>query len=184
VSAQTKKQIKKMKAKLLSLFSSMGALIWGCIGGSCGIACFAGGCCGGTALLGFLSLSTTTMGVLQRLTPVFLGVTILSLGYAFYKAYKPRPAVCCADNNNPDSAGCCSKEKKQSFFKSKFFVWIITAVCAIMWVYPFVIQNESNAATDPTCCPTVIDSTKTSCCPQVEDSTAVLDFGQIEITSY
>ena len=132
-----------MKAKIVSILSSIGALIMGFIGGSCGVACLAGGCCGGTTvLLGFLSVSSSSLRFLEKLTPVFLTLTILSLGYGFYKAYKPVPASCCAENNSSLSIECCEKEKKQSFLKSKTFLWITTIICVIMWLYPYVFKNE------------------------------------------
>ena len=132
-----------MKAKIVSILSSVGALIWGFIGGSCGIACLAGGCCGGTAVLfGFLSVSSSSLIFLNKLTPVFLALTVVSLGYAFYKAYKPKPVSCCPENNSSLSSDCCEKEKKQSFLKSKKFLWITTIICVIMWLYPYVFKNE------------------------------------------
>jgi len=142
-----------MKEKIVSVFSSIGALIWGCFGGSCGIACLAGGCCGGTALLGLFGLSSSTLGIMEKLTPVFLGLTILSLGYAFYQAYKPKPAACCTDKNNLLSNNCCDDQKKTSFFKSKSFLWIITIVCAIMWIYPLMFQSSAKNADSAACCP-------------------------------
>lgn len=165
-----------MKAKFVSVFSSIGALIWGCIGGTCGVACLAGGCCGGIALLSFLSLSSSSFRFLEKLTPVFLGLTIVSLGYAFYKAYKPVPASCCSENSSSLLSDCCEKEKKASFLKSKSFVWLITIICAIMWTYPYVYKNEIKNQTNTACCPSsdihdsligikTIKVQTNSCCP-------------------
>jgi len=135
-----------MKTKLISIFSSIGAFIAGCFG-SCGIACFAGGCCGGTALFGLIGLSSSSLKILQTLTPFFLILTISTLGYAFYKTYKPKRVNCCDDNN------CCSKEtKKKSFFNSKTFLWITTIICAIMWLYPYFIKFENKKQENVKCC--------------------------------
>lgn len=164
-----------MKAKIVSVLSSVGALIWGCIGGSCGIACLAGGCCGGTALLGFLSLSSSSLRFLEKLTPVFLTLTIVSLGYAFYKAYKPIPASCCSEKNSSLSSDCCEKEK--AFLKSKPFLWITTIICAIMWIYPYVFTNGIKNQTNTACCsssnindsligPKTIKIQANFCCPK------------------
>ena len=147
-----------MKEKFVSIFSSIGALFWGCIGGSCGLACLAGGCCGGTALLGFLSLSSSTLNIFAKLTPAFLILTILSLGYAFYKAYKPKPVLCCSENNKTDSENCCSKDKKPSFFKSKTFLWITALMCAVMWIYPLIFNNKTKSPVSSTCCPATNNS--------------------------
>jgi len=136
-----------MKSKIVSILSSISALIIGSCGGACGLACLTGGCCGGVALFGLIGLSGSTLQFFEKLTPVFLVLTILSLSYAFYKAYKPKPVDYCntANDNNGDS--CCVKEKKASFFQSKSFLWATTILCAIMWIYPYASKlNNSNTS--------------------------------------
>lgn len=144
-----------IKDRMLSVASSLAALIWGSIGGACGVACLATGCCGGTVLLGFLSLSGSTLGFLSKMTPVFLALTVLSLGYSFYKAYKPRRADCCETAGQVTS--CCDQtnvpEKKHSFLKSKSFLWIITIICVVMWVYTFANNTPQVQQTAAGCCP-------------------------------
>jgi len=132
-----------MKSKIISIFSSIGAVIFGCFG-SCGIVCFASGCCGGAVLFGLIGLSGSTMSFLSKLTPFFLALTVISLGYAFYNAYKPKPANnCCNDNSEENSNNCCTPKKKNSFLKSKTFLWLITVLCIIMWSYPLIFKNNS-----------------------------------------
>lgn len=182
-----------MKAKIISVLSSIGALIWGCLGGSCGLACVAGGCCGGYAVFGFLGLSSSTLTILGKLTPVFLALTVLSLAYAFYVAYKPKPAECCSESSNSTSGSCCTEKKKPSFFKSKTFLWITTVMCLIMWVYPLVFSNNTNnldaalccpSANDTTvaCCPTTTSEPKT-CCPAGDDAESATSPNIINITN-
>lgn len=163
-----------VKDKMISVVSSLGALIWGFIGGACGIACLATGCCGGTVLLGFLSLSGSTLGILSKLTPVFLALTVLSLGYSFYQAYKPKAADCCATSGKEDS--CCNQSgrplKKDSFFKSKGFLWIVTLVCIGMWTYTLAFNTPPVQQSSSACCPAVDSShmitgdTIVPCCPK------------------
>ncbi|MDO8896161.1 MAG: hypothetical protein Q7V19_00815, partial [Bacteroidales bacterium] len=75
----------------------------------------------------------------------FLVLTIVSLSYAFYKAYKPKEANCCDSGNNNSSSDCCNTPKKTNFFQSKSFLWAITILSAIMWTYPYFSKlNENN----------------------------------------
>jgi hypothetical protein len=167
--------MKSIKSRILALLSSIGALFMGACGGACGVACLAGGCCGGTALFGLIGLSGSTLTYFEKLTPVFLVVTILSLSYAFYKAYKPKPADCCDTATDNCENSCCVKEKKTSFFQSKSFLWATTILCAIMWLYPYMSKINKS---DSNCTPSsqISDSTVInnapkigSCCPGTKD---------------
>ncbi|MBW6490912.1 MAG: hypothetical protein K0B15_06915 [Lentimicrobium sp.] len=160
-----------MKEKVVSVFSSLGALISGCFG-SCGVACFATGCCGGTALLGFIGLSGSTLKIFEKLTPIFLVITVLALAYGFYKAYSPKKAECCSPpkTEDKDNSSCCEKEKPVSFFQSKAFLWVVTVLCVIMWTYPLIFKQQSNTVNDSPCCPASADSLKSSCCPPLNDT--------------
>jgi len=161
-----------MKEKIVSVFSSIGALISGCFG-SCGVACLATGCCGGTAILGFIGLSGSVLKVFEVLTPLFLVLTVISLAYGFYKAYKPKKAACCspAASGEGASPSCCEKERKESFFQSKSFLWAITVLCIVMWTYPLILNSKNQPTQESTCCPAgSVDSTKSACCPPAKDS--------------
>lgn len=140
-----------MKTKFLAILSSFGALIMGCFGGACGIVCLAGGCCGGIALFGLIGISGATLSFLEKLKPVFLVVTVLSLSYAFYKAYKPKPVECCNTDKTTNEMSCCIKEQKTSFFQSKSFLWATTILCIILWLYPYIPKLNDNSNSQ--CCP-------------------------------
>lgn len=125
------------KSRIASLLSSAGAFLGAC-GGICGSACLTGACCGSAALpvLASIGLSGSAYVFFEKLKPLFLAATIAGLGYAFYKAYKPVPAVvsgtdCCAPGS------CCAPEKG-TFIRSKAFLWGITVLCAAMWLYPYI----------------------------------------------
>lgn len=160
--------MKTIKSRFLALFSSIGALFGSC-GGACGVACAASGCCGSYALFGFIGISSSSLKFFEKLTPVFLALTIFSLAYAFYKAYKPKEANCCDSGNS--NSDCCNSPKKTIFFQSKSFLWAITIMSAIMWTYPYVskINNSNSNCTQSL---QVSDSTLNiapiigSCCPQ------------------
>ena len=137
---------KSIKSRLGALFSSAGAMIGAC-GGICGSACVTGAC-GSLALplFGFIGLSSATMLFLGKLKPIFLLITIMSLAYAFYKAYKPEPADC--------QENC--RAEKQTFLQSKSFLWAVTIISSMMWLYPYVsdISNTlavSDRSSQPPC---------------------------------
>ncbi len=160
-----------MKSKLTTLFSSLGALIGGSCGSACGVACLASGCCGGSILFGFIGLSGSTLKFFEKLTPFFLILTIVSLSYAFYKAYKPKPATVCCDDKNEKNF-CCEKEKKVTFLQSKSFLWAITILSAIMWIYPYINKLDSSKNSNSTCQPTIqtADSLTVKSCCSVKDT--------------
>lgn len=120
--------INSIKSRIAALFSSAGAMLGAC-GGICGSACVTGAC-GGIALplFGFLGLSSSALQFLEKLKPIFLLITIMSLAYAFFKAYKPKPAV---------SFDAKCDAETQTFIQSKSFLWAVTILSAIMWFYPY-----------------------------------------------
>jgi hypothetical protein len=162
--------MKTVKSRILALIASIGALF-----GCCGGACAASGCCGSYALFGFIGFSSVSMKFIEKLTPFFLILTILSLSFAFYKAYKPKYAECCNSENRHASSDCCSTPKQTIFIQSKSFLWAITIVTVIMWTYPYFSKLN---ATDSSCnTKTEVvnkvsiqgDTSKTLCCSQTRD---------------
>lgn len=81
------------------------------------------------AVLGGLSGIATTFSFLELLRPYFIAFTAIILGYAFYKAYKPKK------QSNIDCA--CETDDKPKFINSKKFLWILTAVCALLITFPY-----------------------------------------------
>lgn len=138
--------MKTLKSRFLALFSSLGSLLGSC-GGACGVACAASGCCGSFALFGLIGISSSSMKFLEKLTPFFLVLTIFSLSYAFYKAYKPKEANCCDSGNNNSGSDCCNTPKKSKFFQSKSFLWAITIMSFIIWTYPYFspLSGDNNS---------------------------------------
>lgn len=165
--------MKSIKSRFLALFSSFGSLLGSC-GGACGVACAASGCCGSYALFGLIGISSSSMQFLEKLTPFFLVLTILSLSYAFYKAYKPK-ANCCDSENSNNGSDCCNTPKKTNFFQSKSFLWAITIMSAIMWTYPYFSKlndnkNSCNSNIETVDKVSTSDSTSNNkCCPQTSD---------------
>jgi copper chaperone CopZ len=81
------------------------------------------------AVLGGLGGIATTFSFLEPLRPYLIGLTIIVLGYAFYKAYKPKK------NNDIDCN--CETNEKTKFINSKKFLWIVTAVSALLITFPY-----------------------------------------------
>jgi len=84
------------------------------------------------AVLGGLGGIATTFSFLEPLRPYLIGLTVIVLGYAFYKAYKPKKGT--------DIDCACEDEtsgKKINFINSKKFLWIITAISALLITFPY-----------------------------------------------
>lgn len=167
--------MKTIKSRFLALFSSIGALFGSCAG-ACGVTCAASGCCGSYALFGFIGLSSSSMKFLEKLTPFFLVLTIVSLAYAFYKAYKPKDTNCCDSENNNNGSDCCNTPKKTNFFQSKSFLWAITIMSAIMWTYPYFSklnakENSCNSTIEVIDKVSTVDSlSNKECCSETSNS--------------
>lgn len=83
------------------------------------------------AVLGGLGGIATTFSFLEPLRPYLIGLTIIVLGYAFYNAYKPKKS------NDIECACETELEEKKSFINSKKFLWIVTAISALMITFPY-----------------------------------------------
>ena len=59
------------------------------------------------------------------LRPYFIGATVLVLGLAFYRTYKPQPK---------DECGC---EEKKGVLQSRTFLWIIATVSILLSAFPW-----------------------------------------------
>lgn len=83
------------------------------------------------AVLGGLGGIASTFSWLDPLRPYLIGVTVLVLGFAFYKAYKPvkEGDVECACDDEESPA-------KKNFLNSKAFLWVVTAVSILMFAFP------------------------------------------------
>lgn len=90
-------------------------------------------------IIGGVAGVSSSFGWLTPLRPYLIVATVLSLGFAFYQAYKPR---------KKDSCGC--ETGKKSFVQSKTFVWIIACLTIGLLTFPyyshiFFTQKQPNA---------------------------------------
>lgn len=124
------------------MISSVGAAFVTC-GTTCGVTCCVPPV---LSLLGLSSYSASYVSFVEPLKPVLIGITVVSLGYAFYKAYrKPKMAISCC---NADQAveSCCKPEREAkvtAFIKSKSFLWLVTIFCAFMYAWPYLSFSKS-----------------------------------------
>ena len=96
-------------------------------------------CCWGPLLLTSvvgISGSSVYFSWLIALKPYLLAIAFLSLGLAFYQVYKKKRVDDC-DNCETD---------KPSFFKSKFYLWLVTAFVVVMTLvsyYPQIFHSTT-----------------------------------------
>ena len=89
-------------------------------------------CCVGPLLV----LVTGTGSALSSLSwlsnarPYLIGISIVSLGMAFWEAYKQPNAV-------KDDYGC-EVETKKSLLVSKTFLWGVTFLTVLFFLFPFI----------------------------------------------
>ncbi len=107
------------------------------------IAAFAASLCCITpvlAILGGIGGIASTFTWLEPLRPYLMLFTAVLLGYAFYKAYKPK--------TNEEIECECDEEEKKSFLNSKKFLWTVTIISALLFAFPsysgFFFPKTSN----------------------------------------
>ncbi|MBI3124042.1 MAG: mercuric transport protein MerTP [Ignavibacteriales bacterium] len=81
------------------------------------------------AVLGGLGGIATTFSFLEPLRPYLIGLTVIVLGYAFYKTYKPK--------KENDINCICETDDKFKFIKSKKFLWMVIVVSALLITFPY-----------------------------------------------
>ncbi len=83
-------------------------------------------CCWGplflTGVVG-ISGSSVYFSWLEALKPYLLALAFLSLAFSFYQVYKPAKQKQCDGN---------CETKKTSFFKSKFYVWLVAGFVVVI----------------------------------------------------
>jgi len=90
-------------------------------------------CCWGPLLLtgvAGISGSSVYFSWLITLKPYLLAIAFLSLGFAFYQVYKKKKV---------DNCGNCETDKP-SFFKSKFYLWLVAVFVVVMTLVSYYPQ--------------------------------------------
>src|SRR5260221_3711783 len=76
-------------------------------------------------ILGGAGGAVTAFSWAAPLRPYLLGATVLVLGFAFYRVYKPAPK---------DDCGC---EVKKNVLQSKTFLWVVAIVSVLISAFPY-----------------------------------------------
>jgi len=58
-----------------------------------------------------------------------IAIAGISIGYGFYKAYRPIPTEACAD-------GTCARPMNRKLMRS--ILWIATAIVAVAMIFPYL----------------------------------------------
>ena len=96
-----------------------------------GAALLASSCCIGPvvfSLAGAGAIGASAVA-LELYRPVLIGLTVVSVGIAFYGAYRPLPAAQCAP-------GICAPVSRR---RAKVFVWAAAIVSAGALAFPYYI---------------------------------------------
>lgn len=107
--------------------------------GTLGAALLASSCCIGPVLFGVLGLGAFGAGaVLERFRPIFIALTFLILGIAFFLTYRKRK-ISCAD-------GQCEVRGASKW--SKFTLWAVTLFTLTFLTFPEWSHILLNAQTE------------------------------------
>ena len=85
-------------------------------------------CCIGPVVLVLLGVGSfgASLASLERYRPIFLGVTTLLLGFAFYTAYRP-----------VSDCETCSPTSRR---RAKIAVWFSAVVVAVLIAFPYYVR--------------------------------------------
>ena len=90
------------------------------------------------AIVGGISGAASSLSWIEPLRPYLIALTVMILGFAFYKAYKPEAK---------DECGCAPGKKP--FLQSKGFLWTITIVSALLMSFPYYSRLFLKSNTTP-----------------------------------
>lgn len=84
-------------------------------------------CCIVPVAVAVLGVGTAALGAqLEPFRPFFVGVTVLLLGFAFYRAYRPAP---CA----PGEACTVPANRR----RNRIVLWIVAVVAVVLMAFPY-----------------------------------------------
>ncbi len=119
---------------------------WGILGGIIA-AIGASICCIGPLVLLALGIGgawVSNLAAFEAFRPYFIGITILFLGYAFYRVYRPSRAAC-----EPGSA-CAHPTTRKT---TKMMLWIVTMIALGLIAFPYLAPGLANAGQQSTTAP-------------------------------
>ena len=94
------------------------------------LAAFAASLCCITPVLAIVAgvgSGLSALSWLEPLRPLFIGLTVLALGFAWFQQIRPRKEIDCD----------CETKEKQSFLQTKKFLTIVTILAALLLAFPY-----------------------------------------------
>ncbi len=104
-------------------------------------------CCIGPLILLALGIGgawVSNLAAFEAFRPYFIGITVLFLGYAFYRVYRPSKAEC-----EPGSA-CAHPATSKT---TKVMLWIVTVIALGLIAFPYIAPGLANAGQQSTVAP-------------------------------
>lgn len=117
------------------------------LAGACLLVAFAASLCCITPLLALVAGMggiASSLSFLEPLRPLFIGLTVLVLGFAWYQQLKSKKEIDCD----------CEADEKKSFLQTKMFLGIVTVLAVLLLTFPyyssaFLKAPQANAAAIP-----------------------------------
>ena len=88
-------------------------------------------CCWSSAIAA-ISGGASYLAWVYPMRPWLFALSFASVGYSFYKTYKPKKA---------DTPECVCDQQKVSFLKSKLFTWLVAIFVTGMFIVSYLINE-------------------------------------------
>ena len=90
-------------------------------------------CCVLPVAVAFAGFGSAAFGaVFEPYRPYMIGTTVLLLGFAFYRAYRPEAAECAPGES------CAVPENRA---RQRLLLWIVAAIALLLLVFPYYIGS-------------------------------------------
>ncbi len=88
-------------------------------------------CCVLPVAVAFAGVGSAAFGaVFEPYRPYMIGATVLLLGFAFYRAYRPETAECAPEES------CAVSENRR---RQRLLLWIVAGVAMLLLTFPYYI---------------------------------------------
>ena len=90
-------------------------------------------CCVLPVVVAFAGVGSAAFGAMfEPYRPYMVGATVLLLGFAFYRAYRPAAAECAPGES------CAVPENRR---RQRLLLWIVAVVAMLLLTFPFYINR-------------------------------------------
>ncbi len=89
-------------------------------------------CCVLPVVVAFAGVGSAAFGAMfEPYRPYMIGATVLLLGFAFYRAYRPQQAECAPGES------CAVPENRR---RQRLLLWIVAVVAVLLLTFPYYIN--------------------------------------------